>query len=332
MADGPMRKPNIRFQTSMFTDCPECHRQFRIRARQLSAARGMVKCGYCGAQFNALERLQDEPHHEEESGPVQQVITEAIYDPPEDDFDKALRDGLDDTDDELSGLERMERGPDEPFPMEEDDEVDELPGIEQESLSSIEMLLRPPVFAEPEPEAPPSEEELELPEILRERPVAVHHSRYRWLWSAGSALLVLLAITQSAWFNRDLLLNRYPSLTPHVNQMCDRLQCQVIRRREVAAIKLVNRDVREHPRYRNALLVNATIANRFNKVQPYPRIQLALFDTDGRFIAQRIFDPREYLDNSIDLGMGMTPNIPVHFVLEVIAPPISVESFEFRFL
>ena len=45
----------------MFTDCPGCARQFRIRAAQLSAAGGRVKCGYCGRQFNALEHLQDKP-------------------------------------------------------------------------------------------------------------------------------------------------------------------------------------------------------------------------------------------------------------------------------
>ena len=45
----------------MFTSCPGCHRQFRIRAGQLSAARGTVRCGYCGKQFNAVERLMDKP-------------------------------------------------------------------------------------------------------------------------------------------------------------------------------------------------------------------------------------------------------------------------------
>jgi predicted Zn finger-like uncharacterized protein len=45
----------------MFTSCPGCHRQFRIHAGQLTAARGTVRCGYCGRQFNAVERLSDKP-------------------------------------------------------------------------------------------------------------------------------------------------------------------------------------------------------------------------------------------------------------------------------
>ena len=45
----------------MYTSCPDCNRQYRIRADQLTAAEGLVICGYCGRQFNALERLHDRP-------------------------------------------------------------------------------------------------------------------------------------------------------------------------------------------------------------------------------------------------------------------------------
>jgi len=45
----------------MFTNCPTCARQFRIRASQLATAEGFVQCGFCGKQFNALERLYDKP-------------------------------------------------------------------------------------------------------------------------------------------------------------------------------------------------------------------------------------------------------------------------------
>jgi len=44
----------------MYTTCPACHRHYRIMAKQLSAAGGVVRCGFCGEQFNALTRLEDE--------------------------------------------------------------------------------------------------------------------------------------------------------------------------------------------------------------------------------------------------------------------------------
>ena len=87
-----------------------------------------------------------------------------------------------------------------------------------------------------------------------------------------------------------------------------------------------------HPQYDDTLLVNATISNRSGRVQPYPRIQLALFDTNGRVIASRKFKPEEYLDNSINIEDGMPVEQPVHFVLELTGPTRTAVSFEFRFL
>ena len=67
----------------MFTDCPACHRQFHVYAAQLTAARGMVKCGFCGQKFNALERLRDKPLAQPDPGPP---VSSEIESPSEPDF------------------------------------------------------------------------------------------------------------------------------------------------------------------------------------------------------------------------------------------------------
>jgi predicted Zn finger-like uncharacterized protein len=43
----------------MYSQCPECQARFRVTAAALRAARGTVRCGRCGAAFDALERLSD---------------------------------------------------------------------------------------------------------------------------------------------------------------------------------------------------------------------------------------------------------------------------------
>ena len=43
----------------MYSQCPECQARFRVSADALRAARGTVRCGRCGAAFDALERLSD---------------------------------------------------------------------------------------------------------------------------------------------------------------------------------------------------------------------------------------------------------------------------------
>ena len=127
-------------------------------------------------------------------------------------------------------------------------------------------------------------------------------------------------------------MSRYPGTLPWFNRLCSTIDCSAIRYRDLAAIQLLNRDVREHPRYQNALLVNATMSNQSHTLQPYPVVQLNLFDTQGNLIAYRQFQPREYLDETINITRGMTPDSPVHFVLEVLDSAAGAVSFEFEFL
>lgn len=155
--------------------------------------------------------------------------------------------------------------------------------------------------------------------------------RRRGLWTAVALLLAGAAGLQAAWFERDTLLMRYPQLRPHVEQLCARLGCTVLRRRDLAAIAVVNRDVREHPRFEDTLLVNATISNGAAFAQPFPRIELAFSDTNGRVIAARAFEAREYLDQSMVTQRGMEPGTPVHVVLEIAGINKDAASFEIGF-
>lgn len=43
----------------MYTQCPNCHAVFRVRADALAAARGQARCGRCGTEFDALASLTD---------------------------------------------------------------------------------------------------------------------------------------------------------------------------------------------------------------------------------------------------------------------------------
>lgn len=52
----------------MFTRCPACQTLFRVQADTLRIAQGLVRCGRCATQFNALDSLADDP--EALPGPV----------------------------------------------------------------------------------------------------------------------------------------------------------------------------------------------------------------------------------------------------------------------
>jgi predicted Zn finger-like uncharacterized protein len=172
----------------------------------------------------------------------------------------------------------------------------------------------------------------DLPDELRETAPSKRSLLATISWGFSAFLLLIIIIAQLSWFNRDELLLRFPQLEPVAREICERLQCETLRYKDISLIKLLNRDVRNHPVYEGSLLVNATMVNKSETIQPFPLIQLALFNTGGEVIGYREFKPEEYLDDSINIKMGMAPESPIHFVLEVSGPTKNAVSFEFHFL
>ena len=313
----------------MFTVCPSCTRQFRIYAEHIAAASGQVRCGFCHEQFNALERLYDEPLTNE------RILNEIQI------SDDSGSETLDEPEFEIPGREESQdtliSKSAEDTGQELQTAIDEI-GIEQARSNRVEVVKQ--TLTELESEEPTIRKTevskkqyiFPEPEVLLEEPVI----RRGWIptlfWTTASFIALIAMVVQLAWFNRDEVLLRYPQLRPYVKEICQQFDCRIIRQRDPEAIKLVNRDVRLHPTYQDTLLVNATMKNELTVRQPYPRVQLTLFDTAGELLGYRNFLPNDYLDSSIDIDEGMPVDSPVHFVLEVSGPTAGAVSFEFRFL
>ena len=171
----------------------------------------------------------------------------------------------------------------------------------------------------------------DLPPVLAGEPEKKAVSPARLIWGSLVFVLSLIAVAQLAWFNRDGLLRTYPALLPWVEQMCESLQCDPIRFRDVSAIELLNRQVTQHPRYRDALLANATMVNGAEFVQPFPEIELLVFSTGGQLVSHGRFEPAEYLGPAVNPSSGMPPGEPVHFGLELSGTSQEAVSFRFRF-
>jgi hypothetical protein len=161
---------------------------------------------------------------------------------------------------------------------------------------------------------------------------AIHGQSRHVAWSLGSLLLVVALLAQIAGFHSQALLQRFPKLRYPAQQVCTLIGCQLSLPRDLTALRVLSRDVRPHPRYSGALLINATFSSEAAFSQPYPVLQLGLLASDGLWLAGRQFEPREYLDDSIQLREGMTPGAPIHVVLEVLSPKQPADSFEIDFL
>lgn len=138
-------------------------------------------------------------------------------------------------------------------------------------------------------------------------------------------------LVQLAYFRSSQLLDRFPALQPLVERVCTKLPCRYSGPRDISQIKLVNRDIRAHPKVNNALLISATFINRAPFKQPYPDITITLSDLSGAMVAQRRFTPAEYLGRLNSPFLLMPSSKPVQIALEVIDPGKDAVNFEFTF-
>jgi hypothetical protein len=150
---------------------------------------------------------------------------------------------------------------------------------------------------------------------------------------SGVAIVFLAVILAAQWvfLNRaDLARDR--NWRPYLVEFCKHMQCSLPQQVDLSQIELVSRDVRQHPRVEEALLVNATLSNQADFTQPYPVLEVSFTDLGGNPVALRRFRPQEYVDDASAIRSGMPPGKPVSIMLEIQDPGESAVSYQFGFL
>ena len=301
----------------MITHCQECDTYFRVSVEQLKASQGNVKCGCCMTVFNAIESLLESSevaaHQTAPATPNQSTnkisgsVGSALLGPEETEepvnFDK--KPDVSSWDEiNITADDGAEDPVDVEFTVEEG-------SFDKETLESSEFdqaLFDESIHDEIQESRKPS----------------------KGVWVFASLLMMGMLIFQFINFNPETLLAKFPQL----QSLCRFIDCPIEKEliNDTSNINLISRDVREHPQFKDVLLVNATLMNRAEDHLPFPKLQLDLFDKVGRPLGSRQFTPDEYLDSSVDLDVGMKPKLPVHIVLEVIGTGEETNSFEFKFL
>jgi predicted Zn finger-like uncharacterized protein len=289
----------------MLARCPDCATVFRVAPADLRAARGLVRCGVCFGVFDAVEALEE---------PAQPIPPTAVV--------EALPDPLETTGIDLS--EGMDRNPTEAFSAEPKRNSNKIPATRPAAVLGRAGALADPDTGTGPVTTPPLTAHAML--LASERP------RARAEWVALTALMTLCLFAQLAWFRGAEVLSAYPGLQEPIAAVCTFAGCRLPGPRDPGAVRVMERDLREHPRYRDALLVNAILINQAAFAQRYPILELALYDTEGAVVAGRRFEPREYLDRALDAGGLMPAGQPLHVVLELVGPKRPPASFELRFL
>ncbi|TCJ16376.1 DUF3426 domain-containing protein [Parasulfuritortus cantonensis] len=289
----------------MLTTCPECRTTFRLSHAQLEARRGLVRCGYCRAVFNAYDTLLPEF---EAGVPGSLGHTAAA-----DDGAPAARPDWDIPPPAMPRYVREEKKParrdEPPEPLETDapgdtdafvlrlsDRVGAAPG--KGAAEEAEP-------ARPEPAAGTDDILLsDLPSRARIEPPPGPARHY--LRVALAALLVVTLLAQVAYFLRGPLVAWRPELRPAMESACRALGCHIPLAADAGAIRIESSSLETDPEQPNRATLRVSFSNRSEVAQQWPYLVLKLTDWQGGAIAQRAFAPADYLrkDQSILNGVA----------------------------
>lgn len=140
--------------------------------------------------------------------------------------------------------------------------------------------------------------------------------------------MLLLGLYIYGNFNQ---LARQDSTRPWLAVICPIFDCQLPAKVDVQQFKSSNLQVRYHPEFSGAVLIDAIIYNRASFSQAFPLLELVFIDQNGQPLASRRFKPEEYLSDT-DAQQQIQPQIPIHIVLETLKPNANPVDYRLKFV
>lgn len=149
------------------------------------------------------------------------------------------------------------------------------------------------------------------------------------VWFVGILLLLALGLVQAVYYQRPALIED-PRYQQQVITLCRLLPCAAGEFSSVGQIRLLERNVFTHPVTTGALMVTGSFVNEAPFAQRPPDMLISLFDIQGNLIANRVFEPSEYLLERRSRDV-IEPDDPVQFRLEIVDPGTDALTYEFEF-
>tara|TARA_R110001592_G_scaffold127070_2_gene338604 strand:- start:731 stop:1954 length:1224 start_codon:yes stop_codon:yes gene_type:complete len=155
-------------------------------------------------------------------------------------------------------------------------------------------------------------------------------------WLIGSILfalnfsLLILLIIQASWFHYEKLV-KYPKLAELYAFACQELGCELPKLIDISKIENRSLVVRSHPTTFNALIIETIITNHATFEQAFPNISLSFSNINNQVIAQRLFQPSEYLNEETLRWPGMPTAQPIQITLEIIDPGPDAVNYKVSF-
>jgi len=279
----------------MYTQCPECLTVYKVEAESLVPACGCLRCGHCGSIFNALGTLAAQLPPE----PFTRLVEHALdQDPP------------------LAEVAVFR------------------PRVAEPAPEPAAAPITAPVEGAAEIHAGEGVQEGEDFTQLTFTPRFARETKRRsWrtaAWVSVCLLLVLGLGAQLAWAKRDSLVAD-PTFGPALQTACTVLGCELPLVAAPGELRLLARDVEQHPSVPDGLLITASVHNDARFAQPYPVVTIVLSDANGQRLAMRRFQPEDYVGDATIRTRGLAGGATTAMVFEVQDPGQHAVAFAFSF-
>jgi predicted Zn finger-like uncharacterized protein len=316
------------------TLCPHCETRFKIAQAQLTAHRGMVRCGHCLQAFDARPSFVPEQPHPQLDLPMDETLVhvdEPIDPTPHElrslethvvalahagediaDIPEPTSAKFDDARDVIADPSLYDsRLPDR---SESDDTLDfshvadAYPAAEHSGFTKA-IHAEEQYYAE---HPTPTEQAREAQDEVNNTIPARHRT---WLWIAGTFIVATLLMAQSAYFFRISLAAHLPAIKPALVEYCHLLGCSVPLPKKAALISIESSSLDADPEHENQITLNALLRNRASYTLALPALALTLNDSQDNPLARRLFLPNEYLPADENEKTGFPGNHEINIKL-----------------
>lgn len=119
-------------------------------------------------------------------------------------------------------------------------------------------------------------------------------------------------------------------LRPWLESLCAALGCELPPFKDLGRLRILDRALNRVDEQRTGLEFRLSFANESSLPQAFPAIQLVLNELDGSPIAERLFEPQDYLPEWRP-GLTMPVGQPFEIRLALAKPSREVGGFTVRF-
>jgi len=175
---------------------------------------------------------------------------------------------------------------------------------------------------------------LDIAQDSIEQLVAAPTSQRNWrplLWSLLSLAALLILVGQYFWFNKTYFAQQ-PGWRPIYQQVCAPIGCSIPAYENLSLIKAERLSLRSNAKYQNVLTVDMILSNSARYRQPLPALLLEFYDLNENTVAQRIFQPGDYLNGSSQKRKHLSPQRNLHLSFDIIDPDVEAANYSLTFI